>query len=431
MLLFNEKDRKWSYMQTFIDYMKFLIGLLILLLAVLYTISCRHEDEPKPHDTTTARTVLVYMVAENSLSSFATLGVNGQPSDCTEMLTGISAMSDNDRMVIYLDALDTPRIYVLTNKTKATSFQNLKPEHIYDEEMNSASPETFKMVLEYVTKKYTADEYGLVMWSHGSGWIPSTYDESSETRRRSFGIDNGYNIGGNNSRSNRGPQMEIKDMATTMSRFPKFEFVYFDACFMQCIEVAYELRLVTNHIIASPAETPGYGAPYDQLMPSWFADKVDYQAMIDTHIAHYKTYMGSLMSVIDCTKLDMLATATRKAFSGRHDALLAIDYSKVQNYFSYDRLSRYFPLPDCYDMRGIMMQLLTGEEYDEWFEAFEQAVPIRQCTSTWYSLYPDANLPVDTTQYGGVTMFVPLEKYMNMSFYEAYQKTEWAKNVWN
>ena len=76
-----------------------------------------------------AQTVLVYMVAENSLSIYATYDMNSQKCDADEMLGSVKAMSDNDRLVLFIDDTDLPRIYVLTNKTKASHITQLEADY--------------------------------------------------------------------------------------------------------------------------------------------------------------------------------------------------------------------------------------------------------------------------------------------------------------
>ena len=59
-----------------------------------------------------------------------------------------------------------------------------------------------------------------------------------------------------NSHSNSGSKMEIADVAAALDDFPRLDFILFDACFMQAVEVAYELRHVAKYIASSPAEIP-------------------------------------------------------------------------------------------------------------------------------------------------------------------------------
>ena len=107
--------------------------------------------------------------------------------------------------------------------------------------------------------------------------------------RKAFGVDNGKNIstkyGGNN-----GHQMEIADMANVLEG-KSFDFIFFDACVMQTIEVAYELRHATNYLIASPAEIPAPGANYKTMVKAMFSkEDVVTRIMTDYEREYRKSY---------------------------------------------------------------------------------------------------------------------------------------------
>lgn len=411
---------------------------LTAIAAALALSACSDDNTDGGHghnDTTTARTVLVYMVAENSLSAFATYTGVGQKGDINEMLDGVSALSDNDRMVVYLDDVEAPRLYVLTNKTEAKNCNELVPVATFDESC-ATDTTTLRRVLDIVARDYAADEYGIVLWSHGAGWMPSTYKSAgtATVRRRSFGIDNG-----NNTNSNNGPQMEIEDLAAVLASGPRMRFVMFDACFMQCAEVDYALRHVTDYVIASPAEIPGDGAPYAQIMQPMFADTLDVQGIIDNYVADYPDREGAVLSVVRSDAMEDLAAATRRVIAAHRDTLMEMDYRGVLDYFDYNIYHNRFTYPDFYDLQGIMLRLLApekssegGEEYATWKTALDAAVPFRRSSARWYSIAPQSTIAVDQAQYGGMSMFVPLEKYAGAQggLPAAWLETGWGKAVW-
>lgn len=59
--------------------------------------------------------------------------------------------------------------------------------------------------------------------------------------------------------------MNIEDLKLVLQNAPHFDFIMFDACFMQSVEVAYELRDCCDYYIGFPAENPGPGAAYDRM----------------------------------------------------------------------------------------------------------------------------------------------------------------------
>ena len=66
-------------------------------------------------------------------------------------------------------------------------------------------------------------------------------------------------------------RMNISEFVEILKSAPHFDFILFDACFMQAVEVAYELRDYTDYCIGSPTEIPGPGASYDAVVPAMFS----------------------------------------------------------------------------------------------------------------------------------------------------------------
>ena len=93
--------------------MKFLRLYPLLLLAALFT-ACEEEHVIVPEDTTShTRTVLVYMAADNSLTSFAL-------EDLEEMRTGMAEVNEpNACLLVYVDDGRTPRLLELRESLKA------------------------------------------------------------------------------------------------------------------------------------------------------------------------------------------------------------------------------------------------------------------------------------------------------------------------
>ena len=46
-----------------------------------------------------------------------------------------------------------------------------------------------------------------------------------------------------------GVKMNISTLADILSKGPRFDYIYFDCCYMSSIETAYELRTVTDIIV--------------------------------------------------------------------------------------------------------------------------------------------------------------------------------------
>lgn len=401
-------------------------------------------------DNTSSRIILAYIAGENDLSADAT-------ADLDEMLKGCVYMSKNDTLIVFMDnckKTKLPCIYEITNGMNNKNVNELIPFYTFDEDVNSASSEILEQVMSIMYKKYHADSYGIIFWSHGSGWIPSNYELDNNSKSKysidqldnqrilfSFGVDTG-----DNSFKSLGYQINIPDMAKVLSKFPKTEFIMFDACFMQSIEVAYELGKYTNYIIASPAEIPAWGAPYQDLAKPLYADTFRPSEVIDTYHSYYKEYhsqYGILLSVVDCKHLESFASKHRLMIDKYKEQINSIDLTDVLNYFIFDKWNNpdmkgqynQSDCPDYYDIRGVMQRVITDNaDYNAWEEELNKVVAHSCKNDTWFSGYPKSSherfMPVIPEQFSGLTIYVEQDKYKEHFFYDAYQHTAWAKAIY-
>ena len=378
--------------------------------------SCSKDDDSSENDTYT-RSVLVYISAQNSLKG-------NVDNDVIEMLAGASRMGDRDRLVLFLDDNNRSRFYEIDRFSNAKTLYNLTPIYTYPDNLNSASPQVFDQVLDYFFKHYKAKSYGLVLWSHGSGWNNAS---TSAPQRRSFAVDDA---------TTGTTRMQIADMASVLSKYPTFEYILFDACFMQTIEVAYELRAAAKYIIGSPAEIPGAGAPYKDMIPSLFLQASDGQvaesivnAYGDCYNQRLTSSGGVVLSAIRTSEFDAFVSVMAQLFS-KYRFLDATKYANCLNYYFYEWNSKApFKSPDAYDIQGIMMQVMSSdsEDYRLWENAFYKLSPYVSIASDWFSAYTHALMPVDRSQCGAVCMYLPLDKYKNDPYFDYYKETQWGK----
>lgn len=401
-----------------------------LLLASCDDYDKETEQEVKPpYGTSGGRVVLFYMAMENTLSSYAS-------GDLQEILAGAKYLGERDHALVFIDDTSKPRLYDITFQQRDTKMSELQPVVSYEEDLNSCSPEVFGDVLQYVKLHYPASSYGLVMESHASGWVPPLPATSSDNsnawgaKSRAFGYDNDLNI-----QNNAGSQLTIDDIRDQLLQFGRFDFILFDACFMQNIEVAYQLRNCAGYIIGSPAEIPAYGAPYDTMLKPMFSDTAYVEGMVQAYYDYYydDVLYGILLSAVDCSRLEEVASVTSPYVKAYKQKLLTMSYQQVLDYMWWDKyyMQNY---PDYYDMQGLMRTALSEADYEAWYETFRRLFVCQRHTDRWYSVFnQSANNKVDSLQYSGISMHVPLQKYANRNkwFASAYYETDWAKAVWN
>lgn len=401
--------------------LRLLIYKLMCTMFILLGMTSCHWLFPEEEKLKYDRTVLVYMAAENSLSwedPYTQKGFHQQ--DIDEMLQAAGDIPANSRLLVYLDDTELPRILSIEQQNGRQPIT--KVLHSYAAEHNSGDTETLRLVMEWVSENSPSLNYGLVLWSHGDAWLPA------KAPQRSICIDNGRN----NSYSNNGTKMDIDAVADVLAGFPRLEFIMFDACFMQAVEVAYELRHVARYIIASPAEIPNPGAPYERMLKPLFSIPFDAEGVID---GYYRAYNDSVISVFDygsdrygvslsainCDYLDDLAAVTAEMVGKYASKEEVIDLDGVQRYYPLSSKSR----PEFHDMNGYMLRLVADEaDYVRWKSAFDRAVPYAKSTAWWYS--NDARMQyVDLDTYGGVSCYVPQDVSIYTGLNTKFRSTAW------
>lgn len=290
-----------------------LYTLLCISFLLIFT-ACNQDDDPVPAEKVT-RTVLAYIMADNSLSGFASI-------DIDEMMKGMEAVDASlYNLLVYVDdasregsqSYKFPTLYRLSKDKNGNVVKETVKEY---KEQVSTDPAVMQEVLKRAFTEYPAESYGLVLWSHGEGWIPNPLPLAKQASTRWVGEDT---TGGTT-------YLNISDIAAILSEFPRFDFILFDACFGQTVEVAYELRNCTDYVIGSPTEIPGPGAPYESVVPAMFKGtnvgveigKAYYEPYekLYTGVSPSMTWTGGVaISVIDCAALDELASVTKQTIA--------------------------------------------------------------------------------------------------------------------
>ncbi|MBQ8607763.1 MAG: hypothetical protein IJ417_06190 [Bacteroidaceae bacterium] len=398
--------------------MKFSKVWTFLALAGLSAWACDKKDtpvkEPIPKDDTAETTVLLYMMGENNLSYFVR-------EDLQEVTQGIKDMPENNHLVVFVDDASYPYMIHYEKKNEKTICDTLIR---YTEDVCSTDPRILKETLNTVYQRFPSDQYGLILWSHGDGWLPAT----QKAQTRFIGIDNETN----SPSSNIGPQMEIVDLANVLADFP-MKFILFDACFMQSAEVAYELRNCAEYLIGSPMEIPGPGAPYHKIMAPMFSPEgIDVHGIAYNYYAYYNpelnggfssTY-GAAISTICCAEMEKLAKETQ---------LFVRNYAKKEGgitadlLYPYDFRSRQF----YYDLGDFVKQTATTDEYNRWKEQWKRVISDCYTTPTVYSAY-EGYIRMDSERYHGISMYMPKEEIRYNSYNKAFKQTQWYSAAgWN
>ena len=396
---------------------------LLFLVSLFAFVACRDSLDTSGHHEwlpgDTAQTLtFVYMIAENSLDSYAT-------SDLNEMFSAATDIPDDCYMIAFVDDRRMPRVCRFYNDDGSAVCDTV---YSFASDFCASDTTYMRTVFNMVLERYPAKEMNLVLWSHGSGWIN---EHKTLARQRSIGIDNGYNGFDNSSVK----AIEIPELSSFISSLPvKPQLLMFDACFMQNVEVAYELRNCVDYILASPAEIPGDGAPYHKMVSAFFAHPLNVEEVMKSYYNEYKASAngGVILSVVDCKEMDALARSTAQYVPEYFSPFSENNYNTVFSYLP----GGYFPYgrpfyPDFFDVNSAMRQFLSADDYAAWKMALETAVPYKCASSSWYSAPHRAEYAVDKDVYSGIAMYIP----QNVSKYKLYNddfsKTSWyAASGW-
>lgn len=318
--------------------MKKISWIIYSLFLCLIMVSCGGKDEPV---VSARRTVIVYMVATNSLGDN-----NCDTKDIAEMDLAVKNNDMNNcRLVVYwVTRSANPKLMEIIKAGNTSSHKVLKQ---YTSDIRSTSPARMKQVINDVKAIAPADDYGLVLWSHASGWARtlSTMKLKGKTIRL---LDYGEDLGNT---------MPIDSLAASIPD-GMFNFIYSDVCYMGGIEDAYELRNKTHFFIGSPTEIPIDGMPYDKNMPCFFETIPSLKKSCENTFDYYNSLSGidrtATIALIDCTYLDDLATLCRQI---HQNSIQLGDISGIQ-YYKYSSPYLFFDFKQYTDLLASAAQKL-------------------------------------------------------------------------
>ena len=414
---------------------------IVLLFCALACLIACHDDDNEEKDWTVpskaSRTVMIYMSGENNLTYYN--GFRYLSADLNEIIEGSKKLADNERLVIFVDSLNTNTKQAGKPFIMEVHGGKTFNRHEFDSDFYACDPARFREILQWMTTNAQADSYGLVLWGHACGWAVST-DTIAGARKydtRAYGQDNGSDGNSNGVR-----WMNITQMAKVLQEFPKMEFIFADCCNMMCAEVGYELRNTTKYLIGSPAEIPGRGAPYHLLIPYFYKNGAElYRGIIDNYYDYYlEDYENDYqldgysvpLSVMDTQNQNMeeLARAT-------YDVLGTFFPEKPQMLDFKGLVFYWYPdVSVMYDMKAFIKQNASPEAYAKWETAFKRAVPYYRMSMEWMTIYAELEYAFnyfnqDESMNGCVSMFIPKENaYYN--YYGIWRYNYTAKNLsWN
>lgn len=295
-----------------------------------FTLSACNNDRDEPDNPHTPifpdvedlkTTTLVYAVASNSLQ-------NDLTSDSIEMVKAAAKIdiSTNVVMLYRVKKTGNPTLEVLTEDgDNGYCFEILKE---YDRSIYSTDPRRIRQVIDDALGWSKTTQNGIIFWSHGTGWRPEN-SVHPELEMPDGIVAYAY---GEDKFNGVSDYCNIHDLATAIPD-NKFNYIWFDCCYMGSIEVAYQLRDKASYLIGYPTEIYASGMPYNQTLPLLSREDPKLIPAADVLFEYYnKRQLACTIGVYDLRAIENLADSYRLALQGSKPATAGmINFSRLSN----------------------------------------------------------------------------------------------------
>ena len=323
----------------------FTLFICMISLAMTFT-GC--SEEAFDTDSVNKQTILVYYPWTGDKSSTGLLGY---------LQTNIDSICDgiidrkglnNSRVLVFLsDKYNHSTLYDLQYNATTKSVDRV-PLKEY-EGTSYASAEGIADIMNEVKTKASALNYALIVGVHGCGWTYASdwsrypyYARPSVTRPRDNNF-SGIQFGPDpnapltrffGSVSLAENAMDISTLAEGIRESGlKMQYILFDACYMSNIETAYELKDVTNYMIASGSEIMAAGLPYRSMWSYLNSPTPNYSGIVSTSVNFYKNNSSAPfcnLAAIDCRQVEKLASVM-KDINAEYQLSASVSLDSIQH----------------------------------------------------------------------------------------------------
>ncbi|MDR0682677.1 MAG: hypothetical protein LBG15_12665 [Dysgonamonadaceae bacterium] len=369
---------------------------IIVLLFIIVFFSCRKDDESGIIQPV-AHTVLVYMVADNSLYKYATKNI--------EDMSAVWNKNYKGKMIVFLDPpeFDNPRLIEIDENYMDINSNVVK----HYENLNSLDKVNMRNIISDVIRLFPAQRYTLILWSHATGWLPKgaslsyTKNLQATIELKSFGKDGVE-------------EMDIVDLSDAVPN-NVFNTIIFDACFMGGIEVLCEFINKSDYIIASPTEILAQGFPYQKITPLLFSHSDEPELWAETFFEHYNSqegaYKSATVGVVKTSELNNLLYVLKNFQIDEN----SINMTDIQ---CYDRTTNGM----FFDFNDYVRQMCTNEnDFQQYLEQYNKTVIYSNYTKSFVDVF-------DINSCSGLNCFIPSNNF-HEDLISHYQQTNFYKIV--
>ena len=306
------------------------------------------SEEAFDTDSVNKQTILVFYPWTGSQSSTGLLGYlqNNIDSICDGIIDRKGL--NNSRVLVFLsNKYNHSTLYDLQYNATTKSVDRV-PLKEY-EGASYASAEGIADIMNEVKTQASALNYALIVGVHGCGWTYASdwsrypyYARPSVTRPRDNNF-SGIQFGPDpnapltrffGSVSLAENAMDISTLAEGIRESGlKMQYILFDACYMSNIETAYELKDVTNYMIASGSEIMAAGLPYRSMWSYLNSPTPNYSGIVSTSVNFYKNNSSAPfcnLAAIDCRQVEKLASVM-KDINAENQLQASVNLDSIQH----------------------------------------------------------------------------------------------------
>lgn len=307
---------------------QFVYGFIFAIVSIIGLGSC--TEEAVDVDKVNKQTILVFLPWTGGNSSIGlTKALSNNIDSICAGITDKKGLNNTRVLVFFSNNANNSTLFDLTynDVTKEVSRTPIKTYE--GSAYNSANG--FADLLNEVRQNAEALNYALIIGGHGCGWSCADDWINYPNQAKSFNTQqtfdtsfSGIQFGAdpNNPTTRFFGSVDRKENSIDLSTLAegikqsgiKMQYILFDVCYMGNVETAYELKDVTNYLIATSSEIMANGIPYRSMWSYLNGTTPNYSSLVNGIVNFYKNSSTPYcnMAAIDCRQLDALANVMKE-----------------------------------------------------------------------------------------------------------------------
>jgi hypothetical protein len=301
-------------------------------------------------------TLMIYLDADNDLHDYGLYDINEME---------VAGSSNTIQIIVLFDGrgYGNSVLYRITKDPNGYNSQIVSK--ILDDqgavipqsgEVNMGTPNTIIDFVTWAITKYPANRYCLIFWDHGSGWR-----QNYDWKTKHLCVD-----------ETDGDALELDELWSALNLITDngnnpIDFIGFDACLMQMIEVGHEIRSYGEYMTGSEEVEPRFGWKYDDTLTTLIeSPSMPPSALGAQFVNDYINAGGHTLSTINLELLDYL----REDVSNLGTCLQKDEYrcaihNAINDVEKYD----YSDYVDLYHFAQLLKDYIDDNDVDTYAQA--------------------------------------------------------------